>query len=354
VHDILKDQRNVLDTRAQRGNVDPEHGETVVKRLEKLTLADLLEKIASGRRDDADIHIVRLRFAVRGWQCLEQLHLHFGGQDADLVEEYGSPHGERQRLRQYADVRIDGQCGAIYLHEGFRGPRTGEVDRTRHEFLAGSRFTAHQHIGGRGRRATHFIHEPQVGGAGAEHAIDVMSGGDFRAQLATLPAQQGALTLDVNQAQLGRGAIRQDVADRALARVKHQRPIEISAQMAQHGAIVRREWHAEVAAVLARGAREGVGDQVDRERLSGLHPCAGRAFEVVFIVRRGRALTNERERASAAVGGGLAHHRLARTKHVGEVRGDRGEKVVASGASEARCEQFESIYRVSHWVSPTL
>ena len=101
----MHQQRDVLRPLAQRRKQDREDAEAIVQVFAERLLADGLEQVAVGRRDDADIDFDRGRPAnpleLAFLQDAEQLRLRLERELADLVEE-DRPSIGRARTGRFA------------------------------------------------------------------------------------------------------------------------------------------------------------------------------------------------------------------------------------------------------------
>ena len=126
----MDEQRDVLLAIPQRRQMDGEDVETIVQVLAERLLADRLEQVAVGGRDDADIDLDRLLAAdaleLALLEDAEQLGLRVGRQLADLVEEDGAAVGQLEA----ADAPGDGAGeGAFLVAEQLALDQAGRAGR---------------------------------------------------------------------------------------------------------------------------------------------------------------------------------------------------------------------------------
>ena len=165
VQEVLGERQHVLGAIAQRRQHHLDDVEAIEEILAERALAHALRQIAVGRRQDAHVDLLRSRRAERAQLALlqhaQELGLQLRRQVADLVEEDGAAVGldelalaigarvgegaalvaEQLRLEQ----RV-GDGGAVDRDERLLGARRVEVQRARHQLLAGAALAGDEHV----------------------------------------------------------------------------------------------------------------------------------------------------------------------------------------------------------------
>ena len=95
--------RDLLAPFAQRRHVDPDDAQPVIQILAELAFGDALFEVGVGRREHADVHLLRLGLADRHDLLLlekpQQLGLDVERQIADFVEEQRAAGGGAHQAR---------------------------------------------------------------------------------------------------------------------------------------------------------------------------------------------------------------------------------------------------------------
>ena len=107
-HEVAGEFGDIVDALAQRRHPDREHVQAVVEIFAELAVFDLLDHVAVGRRDQAEVDLDRLlrtdRIDLAFLQRAQQLDLRFERQFADFVEEQRAAVG----FLEFADASVDG------------------------------------------------------------------------------------------------------------------------------------------------------------------------------------------------------------------------------------------------------
>ncbi len=157
VQSMLGQKQDVLPALAQRGQDDGHHVHAVVEILAEPALVHLLGKGLVGGGDEAHIHLALdvLAQPANGslLQHAQELDLKLGGQLADLVQEerplvgrlhesgviaVGAGEGAPAIAEEFALQERFGEGAAVDRHEVRLPARSVEVQRLRHQLLAGS------------------------------------------------------------------------------------------------------------------------------------------------------------------------------------------------------------------------
>ncbi|HSO40690.1 MAG TPA: hypothetical protein VLT33_49530 [Labilithrix sp.] len=295
--------RQVFEARAQGRNAHRDHREPEVEVTAERAVVHLALEVAVRRRDDANVHLARVRLADAAdlplLEGAEQLRLHGERELAHLVEE----HGAAVRRLEGADPiaigpgeRAADVAKELALHQGRRdraavddherlvGPRAALHDLRGDELLAGAALAVDEavdvarrdllehreelaHLAARaGQRAEarHHGHEGLAGRGGgpdADHGLPDREHG--------LGRQDGAV-----DAQLGdpRAVERARVLDAPAERIRHQLAVEARDRRIVDDEIVRgmRADPADVALVLMDAPRLLAAFALDDQREPGL------------------------------------------------------------------------------------
>ena len=171
LHELARQDRDVLAALAQRRHVERDHVEPVVEILAEAARGDLLLEILVGRGDHAHVDLDRLGAADALEAVLLQDAQHLGlrhqAHVGDLVEEDRAAVRElelaallRERAGEGAllvaeQLGLDqllGHRGAVHLDERALAALALQVDLARDELLAGAVLAGDQHPGVGGRR----------------------------------------------------------------------------------------------------------------------------------------------------------------------------------------------------------
>ncbi len=171
MHEVRRQNGDVLATLAQGRQMQPHHVEAVEEVLAKLAIFHSQQQVLVGGGHDADVDLDLLCAADALETALlehaQELDLEVGGQLADFVEKQGAAvgefeaaalagHGARERAlfvaKELALQHADVEGHAVDRDEGPAGPGGGEVDGPGHELLARARLAGDKHrgLGGRG------------------------------------------------------------------------------------------------------------------------------------------------------------------------------------------------------------
>ena len=180
--EVLGQRQDVLGAVAQRRQVDVDDVQPVEQVLAEAAVRQALFQILVGGGDDAHVDLLAARRPQRPdlalLQDAQQLGLQRGRQLADLVEEQGAAVGldeqagairarvgERAALvaEQLALQQRVGDGGAVDGDERAFAARAVEVERLRHQLLAGARLAGDQHRRRRTRQPPdereHLLHD---------------------------------------------------------------------------------------------------------------------------------------------------------------------------------------------------
>ena len=178
LEEVFRQQQHVFAARAERRNGDGHGGNAEVKVLTKAFTFHCGAEIFVGGRQDADVHVHRLRAAdpiePPLLEYAQQLGLDGERQLADLIEK----NGAAVRQLHFADLARAGarvgpalvaeefvlhqplrNCGAIQSHKWLFAPRRKMMNSAGKEFFARAAFA-----------------QQQDGGIGCGHALDLVAG----------------------------------------------------------------------------------------------------------------------------------------------------------------------------------
>ncbi len=187
-------QGNVFAARAQRGQVDGDHVETIEEIFAEAPVAHRLAQVHVGGGDDAHVHLNLLDAAQMHeapvLQNAQDLGLRVHAHGGDFIEKERAAVGdfkeallrgdrggegaldmaEERRFEQF------GRHGAgVDGHEGLVAARRVGVNGLGDQFLAGAAFALDQHRGAAGRDLGHQVEDAQHGFALADDVGEVVA-----------------------------------------------------------------------------------------------------------------------------------------------------------------------------------
>jgi hypothetical protein len=169
-HEMIGKEQHVLAPLAERGQMNPEHRDTIVQVFAEPALGDRTLEVAVGGGNETDVGLERRSAAdplvLPFLQDAKQLGLHGRRELADLVEEERAAGRELEApslelvgpgegaALVAEELRLDQrlwQRRAVERDEATRGPRAGVMDRPGQDFLAGAALAGEEHRRGGGR-----------------------------------------------------------------------------------------------------------------------------------------------------------------------------------------------------------